>query len=78
MKEGFNDFANIFKGAQIAEMKQKGEKIPPYLENISKDIMIDKKIKIFLDKPVFLVGRDHLSPASDLVLGGRDVQARQA
>ncbi len=44
--------------------------------------MIDKKIKAFLHKPVFLVGRlvgrDHLSPASDLVLGGRDVQARQA
>ncbi len=59
-------------------MKKKGEKPPPYLENISKDIMIDRKIKIFLDKPVFLVGRDHLSPPSDLVLGGRDVQARQA
>lgn len=40
--------------------------------------MIDRKIKIFIDKPVFLVGRDHLNPPSDLVLGGRDVQACQA
>jgi hypothetical protein len=40
--------------------------------------MIDRKIKIFLDKPVFLVGRNHLNPPNDLVLGGRDVQARQA
>lgn len=59
-------------------MKKKGIKPPPYLENISKDVMIDRKIKIFIDKPVFLVGRDHLTPPSDLVLGGRDVQARQA
>lgn len=54
-------------------MKKRGERPPPYLENISKDIMIDRKIKIFIDKPLLLVGRDHLSPASDLVLGGRDV-----
>jgi len=54
-------------------MKKKGQKPPPYLENISKDVMIDRKIKIFIDKPLFLVGRDHLSPPSDLVLGGRDV-----
>ena len=40
--------------------------------------MIDKKIKIFIGKPVFTVGRDHLNPPSDLILGGRDVQARQA
>ena len=40
--------------------------------------MIDRKIKIFLDKPAFLVGRDHLIPPCDLILGGRDVQARQA
>jgi hypothetical protein len=35
--------------------------------------MIDRKLKIFIDKPVFLVGRNYLSPPSDLVLGGRDV-----
>jgi len=40
--------------------------------------MIDRKIKIFLDKPLFLVGRDQMSPPSDLILGGRDVQGRQA
>lgn len=40
--------------------------------------MIDRKIKIFIDKPLFLVGRDHLNPPSDLILGGRDVQAKQA
>lgn len=40
--------------------------------------MIDRKIKIFIDKPSFLIGRDKLSPPSDLILGGRDVQARQA
>lgn len=40
--------------------------------------MIDRKIKIFIDKAVFRVGRDHLTPANDLVLGGRDVEARQA
>lgn len=39
--------------------------------------MIDRKIKIFIDKPLFRVGRDRLTPPSDLVLGGRDVQVRQ-
>lgn len=40
--------------------------------------MIDRKIKIFIDKPVLKVGRDRLTPPNDLILGGRDVQARQA
>lgn len=59
-------------------MKKKGIRPPPYLQNISKDVMIDKKLMIFIDKPVFLVGRDKTTPPSDLLLGGRDVQSRQA
>ena len=35
--------------------------------------MIDKKLKVFIDKAVFKVGKDRLIPPNDLILGGRDV-----
>jgi hypothetical protein len=40
--------------------------------------MIDRKIKILVDKPKFYVGANYMEPPNDLVLGGRDIKGRQA
>jgi hypothetical protein len=40
--------------------------------------MIDRKIKVLLDRPRFSVGRNNAQPANDLILGGKDVQVRHA
>ena len=50
----------MFGGNKVAEMKKKGEKPPPYFENISKDLMIDRKIKILVDKPKFYIGANYM------------------
>ena len=39
----------------IKEKEEKKEKVPPYFENISKDVMINRKMKILLQKSTFLI-----------------------
>ena len=41
---------NLFLKSDLVEMEAKGQKLPPYFENISKDITIHRKLKILIDK----------------------------
>jgi hypothetical protein len=39
---------------ELEELRQTQKKLPPYLENISRDIMLNRKLKILLQKSIFL------------------------
>ena len=40
--------------------------------------MIDRKIKILINKPKLFIGNNYMNPPNDLILGGRDIKGRQA
>ena len=52
--------------------------IPPFFENISKDFMMNRKMKIFIEKVKTRVGKRNAIPPCDMIFGGRDMQINHA
>lgn len=65
--------------------KDKTVEIPPFFENISKDFMMNRKLKIFIEKRKLnpnaaktRVGKRNAIPPCDMIFGGRDMQINHA
>lgn len=53
-------------------------KLPPLLENISRDIIINKKLKILLEKKNINIGKQGCTPPNQIIFGGRDMKPKHA
>lgn len=42
--------SNVLTDHQLKKLEKNVGSLPPYLENISKDVMINRKMKILLEK----------------------------
>eukprot|EP00919_Chromeraceae_sp_WS-2016_P042847 GHVR01102420.1.p1 GENE.GHVR01102420.1~~GHVR01102420.1.p1 ORF type:complete len:103 (+),score=20.92 GHVR01102420.1:87-395(+) len=69
---------NLMRERDLNKMEKQGKKLPPYFENISKDIMIHRKLKILIKKDLMRIGKQHANPPNDIIFGGRDVEMKHA
>ena len=48
-----NTTSNLMNEKQLISLEKQKGKLPPYFENISKDVMINRKMKILIDKSTY-------------------------
>lgn len=71
------DEEKILTEEDLAKM-EKDKKLPPYFENISRDFMLNRKLKILLQKKHIRIGKQGATPPNEIIFGGRDMLPHHA